>query len=104
MILGQAGHDFILGRGGGDTINTGSGSDIARGGLGNDEVIGLNGANSVNYLYGDEGDDVLRGRANLNIFVDEIGSNLFDGSPSTVDYAYGNLSSTYVDIDFIFLN
>lgn len=103
QIFGDAGNDFLKGRGGNDFIHTGSGYDVAKGGDGNDELTSGNGQ-TVKVLYGGLGNDILRGRGAFNYFYDREGANLFDGLPSTVDYAFGNLDSVYIDIDFIFLN
>jgi Ca2+-binding RTX toxin-like protein len=98
FILGNDGNDSILGGAGGDQIIGGTGRDTIHGGLDNDNLSGGD-PSEVDYLYGDEGDDVVavtrRDHADGGDGYDYLAFHLLDLAAVNVDLSGWTSGATF---------
>jgi uncharacterized repeat protein (TIGR01451 family) len=79
-LTGGNGNDTLRGGNGGDSFDGGDGDDLEKGGDGNDDVFSDNG-NGDDQIFGEAGNDALRGGGGNDQIFGEAGNDYIDGGP-----------------------
>lgn len=107
-IFGEEGDDLISGLALNDTLVGGDGNDTLRGGNGNDilyaaserqigsQFFALDTADTINYLFGDKGDDQLFGSVGNDFLFGGDGKDTISSSFGN-DYANGGNGDDFLD-------
>lgn len=93
-LYGQGGdQDRLYGGDGDDVLNAGTGEEnYLRGGAGNDRLVGSDEANDGDYLFGEDGDDVIFGRGGYDSIYGGRGNDRLYGGDGQ-DWLSGNEGS-----------
>jgi Ca2+-binding RTX toxin-like protein len=95
-IIAGGGDDSVWGRGGNDTIEAGYGVDKVHGGTG-DDIITNNGTDigEVDFLHGEEGNDVIHGGSGLALIFGNQGNDVIITGPDGKE-AFGGTGDDFI--------